>query len=493
MDLDRLREDVEAYAAALCREEYLTRAGLKDESATAAIRERFSVLGSRGLFEEVRDQAQAASDPELARSLRVLAEFLGMTCLEYRVRGLADRLTTSEARQTLAIEGDRIPLRAADVRIRNEAHRPLRGLIESARLRLVGELNSLRSEIQDAWHDEADRLGVAGYTALFHALSGIDAAALDELVQPILSRTADAYRDLLEWYLKRHLAVQPGEAHRHDLMRVLRAPGLDAVFPAQALREAAEAPLRRMGLDPRAGGRIRIDDEARPNKLSRAFVATLDVPAHVVLVYRPAGGLDDFFAFLHELGHALHFAHTDASLPVEQRRLGDASVSEAWAFLLDGLLRERLWLRRFLGVSQPGDVLRFTAFLRLWYLRRYAAKLHYELLLHAEGPGPRMAEAYRELLSQATMVEWPREMYLADVDPFLYAARYLRAWIFEAQLKVLLRERFDEEWFRNDRTAPFLVELWRRGQRDTLEDLAERVGLGAPSIEPMLAQILADL
>jgi len=248
-----------------------------------------------------------------------------------------------------------------------------------------------------------------------------------------------------------------------------------------------------MKIDPRAGGRIRVDDEPRPNKTPRAFVATPRIPDEVVLVVRPSGGPDDYAAYLHELGHALHFANTDPGLPVEYRRLGDASVTEAFAFVLDGLLRERGWLKRFAGVAQPREVLRFTAFHKLWFLRRYAAKLEYELLLHTEGPGPRSRETYRELLSDATLVAWPGELYLFDVDAFFYAARYLRAWIFEAQLRELLRERFDEEWYRNDRTGPFLLGLWRQGQRLTVEELAADLALGPPSVEPLLAQITADL
>jgi len=138
-------------------------------------------------------------------------------------------------------------------------------------------------------------------------------------------------------------------------------------------------------------------------------------------------------------------------------------------------------------------VLRYTALHKLYFLRRYAAKLAYELLLHEEGPTPRAAEAYRSLLAGATLVDWPQELYLADLDPFLYAARYLRAWIVEAQLRDLLRERFDEEWYRNDRTGPFLLALWRQGQRHTIEELAADLGLGAPTIDPLLAQIAADL
>jgi hypothetical protein len=493
MDLDRTREDLEEYAEALSREEYLTRAGLKDESRAAAIRERYDHLASRGLFDEVRETAQAAADPEDARRLRYLAEFLATNCIEYRTREASDRLTTSEAARTIALEGERLPLRAAEVRIKNEEQRARRAALDAARLAAVAELDGLRREITERAHHEAQRLGFPSYAALCRGLSGIDLAALRDLVRPLLSRTRDMYRDLLAWHLRRWIEVEPAEAKRHDLVRLFRAPGFDAVLPAGNLREAAEAPLRRMRIDLRADGRIRVDDEARPNKIPRAFVANLRIPDEVILVVRPAGGPDDYTAYLHELGHALHSAYTDRRLPVEYKRLGDPSVTEAHAFLMDGQMRERTWLKRFAGVAHPADLLRFTALHKLWYLRRYAAKLEYELFLHSEGALSRCADAYRELLSDATLVEWPRELYLADVDPFFYAARYLRAWIFEAQLRDLLRQRFDEEWFRNDRTGPFLLELWREGQRRTVDELAADLGLGPLSIEPLLTQITADL
>ena len=493
MDLSRIRNDLEQFAEALGREEYLTRAGLKDESRAAAIRERFAVLGSRSAFGEVRAEAQATADAEGARRLRFLAEFLGTNCIEYQVRDLCDRLTTAEAEQTIALDGERVPLRSGEVRIKNEGDRSRRANLESARLAAVAELNGLRREILERAHGEAQRLGFAGYAMLCQELSGIDLAALHDLTQPILAYTLDAYRELLGWYLKRRVGVLLRQARRHDLARLFRAPEFDASLPPSSLREAAEGPLQRMRIDPRAAGRIRVDDEPRLKKTPRAFVATPRIPDEVILVVRPGGGPDDYAAFLHELGHALHFAYTDRRLAVEYRRLGDASVTETFAFLLDGLLAEQGWLRRFVGLAQPKEVLRFTAFHKVWFLRRYTAKLQYELRLHAEGPTPRAAELYRELLSGATLVDWPRELYLADVDPYFYAGRYLRAWIFEAQLRALLRERFDEEWYRNDRTGPFLLGLWEHGQRYTLEELARQLGLGPLSLDPLLAQISADL
>ena len=492
MDLSRIREELERFAEALSREEYLTRSGLRDESHAATLREQFATLASRPAFEEIRAASLAAEGDE-AKRLRFLAEFLGTNWVEYQIRDASDRLTTAEANQMITVDGERIPLRSVEIRIKNEPDRSRRAALESARLGAIAEFAGLRREILDQSHEAVHRLGFAGYIPFCREMSGIDILALRELTQPILPHSLAMYRDLLGWYLRRRVGVDPAQARRHDLLRLLRAPEFDRLLPPHALREAAETPLRHMGIDPQAGGRIRIDDEPRPKKTARAFVATLRIPDEIILVVRPGGGPDDYVAYLHELGHALHYAYTDARLPVEYRRLGDPSVTEAFAFLLDGLLRERAWLRRFVGLAQPADLVRFTTFRKLYFLRRYAAKLAYELLLHEEGATSRCADAYRDLLTGAALVDWPRELHLADLDPFFYAARYLRAWIFEAQLRDSLRERFDEEWYRNDRTGPFLLALWREGQRRTIEDLAAELGFGPLSLEPLLAQISADL
>ena len=256
---------------------------------------------------------------------------------------------------------------------------------------------------------------------------------------------------------------------------------------------ACRAAPEKMGVDTGAEGRIQLDLEPRPAKSSRAFVAAVEIPDRVILVTRPAGGPDDYRAFLHELGHALHYGYTDRRLPVEFRYLGDASVSETWAFLLDGLLGERGWLRRFLGMDHPEDFLRLAAFHKLFLLRRYAAKLQYELAVHGGAGARGRADLYSELLGRATRAEFPRQMYLSDVDLHFYAARYWRAWRFEAQLREFLTERFDEEWYRNDRTGPFLLGLWRQGQRHPVEALAAHLGLPPDGLDPLLRQVTRHL
>ena len=96
-----------------------------------------------------------------------------------------------------------------------------------------------------------------------------------------------------------------------------------------------------MGIDPTAAGRILFDTGDREGKRSRAFCAPVRVPNEVYLVMRPHGGQTDWNTFLHELGHALHFAYMRPDLPYEYRWLGDNSITEGYAMLFDHLMQDR--------------------------------------------------------------------------------------------------------------------------------------------------------
>jgi len=69
------------------------------------------------------------------------------------------------------------------------------------------------------------------------------------------------------------------------------------------------------------------------------------VPDEVYLVVPRVGGREDFAALFHEGGHAEHYANADAGLPMEYRYLGDNSVTESFAFLLEHVTEEPAWLR----------------------------------------------------------------------------------------------------------------------------------------------------
>ncbi len=228
---------------------------------------------------------------------------------------------------------------------------------------------------------------------------------------------------------------------------------------------ALEATLEGLGIDLRAQENIHLDVEERPLKTPRAFCSPIEVPERVMLVIKPMGGPDDWHALFHEAGHAEHFAHTSGSLPMEARRLGDNAVTEGWAMLLEYLVDDPAWHARRLDMPRADEFAAEGATILLYIVRRYCAKLLYELELHALEDVTAARARYTELLGR-------RGAHRADGRELpgrrrsgFYATCYLRAWAFEAQLRGYLRERFGTDWFTQarGRVAPARAVVGRPG------------------------------
>jgi hypothetical protein len=235
-----------------------------------------------------------------------------------------------------------------------------------------------------------------------------------------------------------------------------------------------------IGLDLDAQPNVLLDAEQRPTKTPRAYCAPVRVPQEVYLVVPRVGGREDYAALFHEGGHAEHYANVDPALSAEFRHLGDNSVTESFAFLLEHVIEQPGWLTGVLGTADGDDVGAHVRAVKLIYLRRYAAKIAYELELHGAGADlGAMPHRYSELVGEATRIEWPAITWLADVDSGFYVARYLRAWALEAKWRAALRKRFGDTWYTEPAAGEWLVDLWRRGQSLRADELAtEMLGEG---------------
>ena len=154
---------------------------------------------------------------------------------------------------------------------------------------------------------------------------------------------------------------------------------------------------------------------------------------------------------------------------MEHRYLGDNSVTEGFAFLFEHLTEDPAWLERRLGIDDPGPVVDQARASKLVFLRRYCAKLAYELELHGRAAG---VDGARRALRAAAVrgactSTGPTATWLSDVDPFFYVARYLRAWALETHLRRELRERFGEAVVRGARArASCCASCGAAGQRE---------------------------
>src|SRR5204862_1831023 len=123
---------------------------------------------------------------------------------------------------------------------------------------------------------------------------------------------------------------------------------------------------------------VRLDLEDRPQKSPRACVIASDPPKVVHLITRAQGGLHDYQAFLHEAGHALHYAGCDPSLPYTFRKLSrDHALTEVYSYIVEAISREPGWHAEHFDLSdaEAATNAEATVFLEALLYRRYAAKL----------------------------------------------------------------------------------------------------------------------
>jgi hypothetical protein len=483
VNAERLRARGERLCEELGRESYRAGAGLEPESHFAEI---------FGRYPDLADDAAV----EAARGHRELLEWVVDNRVGRAVASLDDRLHAWESRAVITLpDGETLPYQRASIAIANEPDRRRRLAIDAARRGVLGEPAALRRERLVRERELLAGLGMGDVVATRCELSGVPLDALGEACGAFLAATADLHRAALRDVLRRELDIDPDEADRVDAAYLFRGAGYDEFFPGPDLLAIARRQLAELGLDATARGRIRYDTDDRERKRARAFCAPVRVPEEVYLVIRPFGGQTDYRAFWHELGHAQHFANAARELPFEHRWLGDNSVTEGYAMLFEHMVLAPAWLARYAGLAgeRSRRFARFQALAHLAMLRRYVAKLRYELGLHRAGSLEAGAETYGPLLTAATGFRYWPEDALLDLDDGFYAARYLRAWQLEALLAAALRERYDEDWFRNPRCGPYLLELFARGQRDDAAALANDVLGRRLDFAPLIARVEAAL
>ncbi|HKN94923.1 MAG TPA: hypothetical protein VJU60_11365 [Thermoleophilaceae bacterium] len=452
MNLTAYRDDAEEFVSSLDREYYRHFAGLQDEFDIEAIYERHAQLFSRDSVERLREEGTTQ-----------LVEFAVHGFIGRATKAESAELARREAALEIEVDGERLPFRQSAVIQANEPGPERRAAIESARLEAAErELDPLLREALERSHALARELGWPSMRAMCEELSGIDLGALESQTSAFLDSTESIYEEIVSGPLETELGYGFERFQRADMAYFFRAPSLDGVYPDARLLESLEQTLSGLKLNPPG---VILDVDQRPKKTPRAFCAPVRVPDEVYLVIARRGGRDDYETLFHEAGHAQHFAHMPGSLPMEHRYLGDNSITESFAFLFQHLTANPAWLRTRLDIHDPAAIERQFRAVKLVFLRRYAAKLAYELELHAAPAAlDPLREVYARRLSSALHIEWPSASWLSDVDSFFYAAAYIRAWALETHVRRLLHERFGELWFEEPEAGEFLIGLWRQGQ-----------------------------
>src|SRR5207253_7414288 len=130
--------------------------------------------------------------------------------------------------------------------------------------------------------------------------------------------------------------------------------------------------IEALGFDLTAQPHIKLDLDDRPQKSPRACVIASNPPTVVQLITRAQGGLHDYQAFLHEAGHALHYAGCDPTLPYTFRRISrDHALTEIYSYIVEAITREPGWHAEHFGLSdeQAAENAQATVFLEALLFR----------------------------------------------------------------------------------------------------------------------------
>jgi hypothetical protein len=480
LDLNAYREDAQRFLEQIDREYYLHLSGRKPDLEIDAIYAAHGDLFSAGAVDALREALAGRDGEDEARGRRYLLAFAFDGLLGQATKREAEEIARLESTLEIPLDGLDVPYRQAHIELANEPSGERRRELERARNAVLADrINPLHLETFERSRELCREHGWPSYAAAQAELRGIDLGRLAGQTAAFLAAMYPVYPDIVGPRLAAASLPPLGEAGRADIARMLRAAELDALFPQERLFESFEQTLSGLGLDLAAQSNVHLDAEARETKSPRAFCSPVKVPGEVYLVFAPIGGREDYRALYHEGGHTEHYANVEPSLAFEFRHLGDNSVTESFAFLLEHLTESPEWLEARLGIVDSADALAQARASKLLFLCRYAAKIGYELELH--GPSPdlnEMPQRYRELLEEATRLRWPEEPWLDDVDGGFYVACYLRAWALEAHWRRALVERFGERWFEVRAAGAWLRELWSQGQRlDADALLAEELGV----------------
>jgi hypothetical protein len=471
------------------------RVGEKEVSERAEIVARYRDLFSREQLEALRsaeDGAPEADDRERLYRLRKTCE-AGVVAAEMAER--EDALENAVLAARVQFQDEELPLRSAQAKLAVLPEYRARDELGKLTGDRSAEFNPERLEVLRAGEElEAEISGERDPVARNEEEKGISLRDLEAALAQASRQTTDAYTVLRDRWFERLLGPERDETPAsYHVAYLRRLSPLESTYTKERAVEVCMDTVKRLGFDLENDQNIKLDLDDRPQKSPRACVIPSDPPTVVHLITRAQGGLHDYQAFLHEAGHALHYAGVDPDLPYTFRNLSrDHALTEIYSYILEAITREPEWHAHYFGLSdeQAAQNAEATTFLEAVLFRRYTAKLQFELDFWGRfNEGDDGPDGYEERLTGATGIRYRADAYLADMDAGFYSADYLRAWIRSAQLRDYLVREVGEDWWRNAETGERLRALFAEGTRPSSEDVAARLGHQPLDTAPLLHEL----
>ena len=471
------------------------RVGEKEVSERAEIVSRYRDLFSREQVDALHAAEEAAPEGDERERLYRLRKTCEAGVVSAEMAEREDALENAVLAARVEFKGEQLPLRSAQAKLAVLADYSEREDLGQVTADRSAEFNADRLEVLQAGEElESEISGQPDMVARNEEEKGVSLHELEAALAQASDLSTAAYVLLRDRWFERLLGPEREQVpSSYHVAYLRRLSPLESTYTKDRAVEICMDTVKRLGFDLENEPNIRLDLDDRPQKSPRACVIPSDPPSVVHLITRAQGGLHDYQAFLHEAGHALHYAGCDPNLPYTFRNISrDHALTEIYSYILEAITREPEWHAHYFGLSDDEAVqnAEATTFLEAVLYRRYTAKLQFELdfwdRFNEDGGMP---DGYEERLTEATGIRYRADGYLADMDAGFYSADYLRAWIRSAQLRDYLVREIGEDWWRNAATGERLRALFAEGTRPSSEEIAARLGYQPLDIGPLLREL----
>ncbi|MFZ5813870.1 MAG: M3 family metallopeptidase [Bacillota bacterium] len=442
------------------------------ESAQAAI------MTDPGYQELVARWVGRVSDPLLARRLVVWQRSFQGARVSFRpeIRALVNEISDAIVAFRYQVQGQELDLGAVRHILRVEPDRERR---RAAWLSFAPLSEKLAARTRELFHRRNEAARAEGFETYAHmqiAAQGLELEQVKAILEELAEASSPAYRKVIETGAERHGL---GQIQPWDVKFLLDGEGglPPRYFPRSGIMGRLEEWGRLHGVDLAELG-IRVYFMDIPYNGLCMVISRRDIR----ILGNPADGHNYYKTAFHELGHALHLAHSDPGSYILRRE--PSVFSEGMAEMMGYLVQEPAWLAH-VGLSPEEIAAAGREAMGPWfaYLRQRSAHALFEYQAYANPDGELdriNAEVEARLLGCAVdpTPRWASEPNAWYSRYPVYWQNYVLADVVASQIHHDLRRRFGSVWGSREAVAYIREHYWAPGGAVEWQEKLQR-GTGA--------------
>ena len=475
-----VRDEGKTICQALRKEFYLNFSGKKTKTEFKEIFKPQRDLLETEIFESLKDAMHNNEEDRVGAKL--MHSFLAQTILLSKSPQIEDGILEIESSSRFTVGKTRVPFRASRKALLSKSKGSEIKDIHEKRGAILSKLNELYLRQYAYLQKDSHDIGFSSYLNLYETTENHKAVELAEKAKELIRDTEYISRELLSWFMSKRMDLKLKDANSSNLFYLLNSFELKDCFPKINTHSLAQAILDETEINLPA--KIMFDTEKRDGHTVESIPYIMNPGVEMIISTNFTRSVWDYESFLESFGYCLCYGFTNRDDYFEFAHLRERSFLKTFSGLFKNLAYEPSWLKKHTKLDADSDFIKFLYLRKLIKLRILCAKVIFETALYQKQDDKK--EMFKEIMKTATYCDTSDKDYLYDIQPHLSSLDEFKGNIIQTDLKTLLIDNYDEEWWRNSEASNFLVSIWETGGRTSTQVLSQEYNFSDTDITKLL-------